>query len=95
MAAYVIVDMEVTDPEGFAAYREQAPATVAQYGGRYLARGGQIDVLEGQWFPKRVTVIEFESMERARAWWESAEYSGPKALRQRTARANFLVVDGV
>lgn len=95
MAAYAIVDVEVTDPEGFARYRDQAPATVEQYGGRYIARGGQIDVLEGHWFPKRLTIIEFDTMEQARAWWESQEYREPKALRQQTARTNLLIVEGL
>lgn len=95
MAAYVIVDVEVTDPEGFAAYREGAPATVERYGGRYVARGGRIDVLEGDWFPKRVSVLAFDTAEQARAWWESEEYRELKEIRQRTARTNMIIVEGV
>ena len=64
MPAYVINDMVVTDPELFERYKQLSPPTVAQYGGRFLARGGQIDKLEGDWSPRGVVVIEFSSLER-------------------------------
>ena len=67
MPAYVINDMVVTDPELFERYKQLSPPTVAQYGGRFLARGGQIENLEGDWSPRRVVIIEFPSLERARA----------------------------
>jgi uncharacterized protein (DUF1330 family) len=95
MAAYIIVDVVVTDPEGFAAYREMAPPTVAAYGGNYLARGGALTPLEGGWDPKRISVIEFPSAEQARAWWDSAEYAEAKALRQRTTETKMLIVEGL
>ena len=95
MAAYVVADLTLTDPEGFAEYREAVPATVERYGGRYLMRGGGGDVLEGEWQPARLTVIEFPSAEQARAWWGSEEYRHIKAVRQRTAKTNLIVVEGV
>jgi uncharacterized protein (DUF1330 family) len=95
MAAYIIVDVVITDPEGFAPYRDMAPATVAAYDGKYLARGGALTPLEGDWDPKRITVIEFPSVERARAWWDSTDYAEAKAIRQRTTETKMLIVEGV
>ncbi len=95
MAAYVIVDVVVNDPEGFAPYREMAPATVAAYDGKYLARGGALTSLEGGWDPLRISVLEFPSVERARAWWDSAEYAEAKAIRQRTTDTKMIIVEGI
>ena len=94
MAAYVIVDLEVTDPAGFEEYRMVVPATIEKYGGKYLVRGGRMETLEGDWSPKRVVVLEFESVERAKEWWNSEDYREPKALRQRTTKTNAIVVEG-
>ena len=94
MAAYVIVDLEVTDPAGFEEYRKVVPATIEKYGGKYLVRGGRMETLEGDWSPKRVVVLEFESVERAKEWWSSEDYREPKALRQRTAKTSAIVVEG-
>jgi uncharacterized protein (DUF1330 family) len=93
--AYFIVDNEVTDPAAFEDYRRQVPATVAQYGGRFLVRGGQIQTLEGDWKPKRVVLTEFPSLEQARRWYDSAEYRALKALRSRCARGSVVLVEGV
>lgn len=95
MAAYVIVEIETTDAELMAEYRAQATPTVAAFGGRYLARGGRTDVLEGDRRPERVVVLEFESLERARAWWESEEYRSARELRQRAGRTTMIAVEGV
>ena len=95
MAAYVIVDIEVTDPETYRNYIEVAPATIEAYGGRYIVRGGSAEKLEGGWEPRRLVVLEFESVERAKAWWASDEYAEPKRLRQSASNANMIVVDGV
>jgi uncharacterized protein (DUF1330 family) len=95
MAAYVIVDVVVNDPEGFAPYREMAPATVAAYDGKYLARGGTLTPLEGGWDPLRISVLEFPSVEKARAWWDSAEYAEAKAIRQRTTDTKMIIVEGI
>jgi uncharacterized protein (DUF1330 family) len=95
MAAYMLVDLTVNDPEGFATYREMVPPTIAAYGGRYLARGGTITPMEGDWDPKRITVLEFPSVERAKEWWDSPEYAEAKALRMRTAETRMIIVEGL
>ena len=94
MAAYVIVDVDVHDPDGYEEYRRQTPATVAAYDGRFLVRGGALEVLEGDWAPKRVVVIEFPNAARAREWLESPEYSAIKGIRHRHAATNMIVVEG-
>ena len=95
MPAYVILNVEVADPERFAEYAKTGAPTVAQYGGRYLARGGTAEKLEGGVEPKRVVVIEFDTADRARTWWASSEYAGPKAVRQSAARSDVILVEGV
>jgi len=95
MPAYVIAEVDVTDPAGFEEYRKQVPGTIAKYGGRYVVRGGPMDFLEGDWKPARLVVLEFPSREQARRWYDCEEYRGPKALRQRTAKTKVLIVDGV
>ena len=95
MPAYVINDMVVTDPVLFEEYKKLSPPTVAQYGGRFLARGGSTDTLEGEWSPKRLVIIEFPSVAQARAWVDSPEYAPAKRLRQMTTISNLIVVEGV
>jgi uncharacterized protein (DUF1330 family) len=95
MAAYIIAQVEVTDPATFAQYREQVPAVIAQYGGRYLVRGGQTATLEGEWHVPRLVVLEFPSMEQLQRFYRSAEYAPLIALRQKSARATLLAVEGV
>ena len=95
MPAYVINDMVVTDPVLFEQYKKLSPPTVAQYGGRFLARGGHTDTLEGEWSPKRLVIIEFPSVAQARAWVDSPEYAPAKRLRQITTISNLIVVEGV
>lgn len=95
MPAYVIVEVDVTDQDRFAQYIPRVPPTLAPYGGRFLVRGGRADNLEGDWHPKRVVIIEFDDMERAKQWWASEEYRIPKALRQSSAVTNMIVVEGV
>ena len=95
MAAYVIVQVDVQDAERYSVYKDMAPASIAEYGGRYLVRGGQVETLEGSWAPGRFVVLEFPDMERAKAWWASPEYAEAKALRHATARSEMIVVPGV
>ena len=95
MPAFVIVDVDVVDAERYEHYKQLAPPSIAAYGGRYIARGGRVDVLEGQWLPKRCVVLEFPSAEQARRWWESPEYAEAKRLRQQTATTNMIVVEGL
>ncbi len=95
MPAYFIVDNEVTDPAGFEEYRKQVPGTLEKYGGKILVRGGQVQMLEGDWKPKRIVVTEFPSIEQARRWYDSEEYRALKPLRLRTARGSVVLVEGV
>lgn len=95
MVAYVITDLEISDPEGFAEYSRRVPDSLARFGGRYLARGGQVEHLEGGWRPRRVVVIAFDSVARARAWWSSPEYEELKGLRQHSAIVSQVVVEGL
>jgi uncharacterized protein (DUF1330 family) len=94
MAAYVIATVEITDPQGFEEYRKMVPATIEQYGGRFIVRGGKMETLEGDWEPRRLVIIQFDSLERAKQWWASEEYRDAKALRQRTAKSDLIVVEG-
>ena len=95
MPAYVIADLDVTDPAGFEEYRQLVPGTVQKYGGRFLVRGGAVETLEGDWQPKRVVVLEFPSLEQAKRWYNSEEYRDPKALRFKTAKTRLILVEGV
>jgi uncharacterized protein (DUF1330 family) len=95
MAAYVIVDIEVTDPARFAEYRQHVPTTLAPYGGRFLVRGGTHEVVEGSWRPRRLVVLEFPNLDAARRWYDSEEYREPKAIRVGASRANLVFVEGV
>lgn len=95
MTAYVIVDIEVTNPEGYAEYKNLAPAAVALYGGKYIARGGQTETLEGDWQPKRLVILEFPSFEQAKAWLNSPEYAPARALRHRYAKSTMVVIEGM
>ena len=95
MVAYVINDMEVTDPQLLEEYKKLSPATVLQYGGRFLARGGPMQVLEGTWTPKRLVILEFPSVAQAQAWVNSPEYAPARRVRQKASRSNIVVVEGV
>jgi uncharacterized protein (DUF1330 family) len=95
MSAYIIVDVTIKDPVAYENYKQMTPGSLAAYGGRFVVRGGKTDVLEGTWQPGRIVVLEFDSAERARAWWDSDEYREAKALRQRVAETGMILVDGV
>jgi uncharacterized protein (DUF1330 family) len=94
MPAYVIADVSVHDAEQYKEYIVMAPVSIAQYGGRYLARGGAKESLEGSWQPTRLVILEFPTMARAKEWWSSPEYAPAKALRNKTASANLMLLDG-
>jgi len=95
VSAYVIVEIEVRDPAGYEEYKKQAHATVLAHGGKYIVRGGKTEVLEGDWQPKRIVVLEFESMDRAREWLHCEEYREPRKIRHATATTNMILVEGV
>ena len=94
MAAYVIGEIEVTDPVMYEEYRKQVPAVLARYGGRFIVRGGRVEPLEGGWSPKRFVALEFPSMEQALTWYRSEEYAPLIRLRQKASRGKLIVVAG-
>ena len=94
MSAYIIVDVQVTDPEVYTGYTKLVPATVEAYGGKFIVRGGAAENMEGDWEPNRVVVLEFESVAQAKAWYNSEEYRKPKGIRHRASHAKMIVVEG-
>ncbi len=95
MAAYVIVDIDVTNPVGYEDYKKIAASAVAAYDGKYVARGGKTETLEGDWSPTRLVILEFPSVERAKQWLNSPEYSAAKQLRHKYVKSQMIVVEGV
>jgi uncharacterized protein (DUF1330 family) len=95
MAAYVIANIQITDTDRYPEYASRVPQTIERHGGRYLARGGKVEVLEGEWEPQRLVILEFESMERLREWYDSPEYDPLKQLRGEVADSQLVVVEGL
>ena len=95
MSAYIIVQVEVTDAEVYETYRKQVPSTLEAFDGEFLVRGGNMEILEGDWPMPRCVILRFPNMEKAKAWHASAAYAGPKAIRQTASRANSIVIEGV
>lgn len=95
MPAYLVANIEVTDPESYAQYVADVPATIEAYGGRYLARGGEVDVLEGDWRPSRFVIVEFPSLERAREWYSSVEYATVRDIRVASSRGQLVLAEGL
>jgi uncharacterized protein (DUF1330 family) len=95
MPAYVVVNVTVRDPQRYEEYKRLASPTVSAYGGRYVARGGPVDVREGAWAPSRLVILEFPSVEQARAWWDSPEYAPAKAVRQSCADTQLVITQGL
>jgi uncharacterized protein (DUF1330 family) len=93
MPAYIIADVEVIDSDGYEEYRQKVPAIIAAYGGRYLARGGATEALEGSWLPKRCVILEFPSMDKLKAFYTSPEYQPLIAIRKRTAKSNLIATE--
>lgn len=94
MPAYVVVEVTVTNPEPYAAYRDLATASVARHGGRFLARGGAVTPLEGDWHPQRLVIIEFPSVEAARAFYDSADYQEALKVRLANSVGRALIIEG-
>lgn len=95
MSAYFIADLNVGDPEATQIYRKRAAESIAQYGGRYLVRGGNVDVIEGNWTPERVVVVEFSDKEQARKWYRSPEYASALEVADRAFTfRNLILVEG-
>ena len=95
MPAYLIADIEIHDPETYEEYKRIVPVSVAQHGGRFVIRGGAVESKEGGWNPKRLTVIEFPTLEQARRFYDSAEYAPALALRLKSSNARLILADGV
>ncbi len=95
MPAYVLVQVEVQDVVTYEKYKPMVPATLVAYGGKFIVRGGGTDTLEGDWSPKRLVILEFPSVEQAKKWWSSEEYAEAKGLRQRSAKTQMIVVEGL
>ena len=94
MAAYVIGEIEVTDPAAFQEYRNRVGATVEQYGGKFVVRGGRVNPKEGEWQPRRLIMLEFPSLEEAERWYSSAEYKPLIAMREKAARTQLIIAEG-
>ena len=95
MPAFVIANVSVEDPVRYEDYKRLVPGTLTPFGGRFVVRGGRTEVLEGDWRPNRLVILEFPSVEHARAWWNSTEYAEARALRQATSTGTLLLVEGV
>jgi uncharacterized protein (DUF1330 family) len=95
MPAYVIVETDIHDAEQYEQYKAASPAAIASGGGRFVARGGELAVLEGDWTPKRVVILEFPDLEAAKRWYESPEYEEAKKLREGAASLRMVAVEGV
>ena len=95
MSAYVITDVEITDADLFGQFFERVTGTVEAHGGKFVARGGEIEIRLGSWTPKRLAIIEFGSVEQARAWLDSPEYTALDDLRSRAANINMVLTAGL
>lgn len=94
MAAYILVDITIHDAEGYEGYKKLTPASIEAYEGKFIVRGGQTELLEGNWEPGRIVVLEFPSVEKARQWWASEEYAPAKKMRQANATTKMILVEG-
>ena len=95
MKAYVIVDVKITDPDRYGEYKKLTPGSLVPFEGKFVVRGGESETLEGTWKPGRLVVLEFPSMQKARAWWSSEGYAPAKALRQSASVTRMILVEGV
>jgi uncharacterized protein (DUF1330 family) len=95
MPAFIIVETNIQDPDQYERYKEATPAAVAAAGGKFVVRGGELAVLEGDWNPTRLVMLEFENLDAARRFYDSAEYQEVKRLREGAARLNMVAVEGL
>jgi uncharacterized protein (DUF1330 family) len=95
MSAYVIVDIDIHDPALYEEYKKYTPGSIAEFGGKFLVRGGEAHTLEGEWKPSRIVVLEFPSVEKAKEWWDSPTYRKARDIRQRAAKTDMIIVQGV
>jgi len=95
MNAYVVAEVDVTDPAAYEEYRKLVAATVEKYGGRFLVRGGRVESKEGGWQPPRLVILEFPSPGQASAWYHSAEYAPALAIRTKASRSRLIIAEGI
>ena len=95
MSAYVITEVEITDESLYGEFRERVTSTVEAHGGRFVARGGGLEVVLGDWTPGRLAILEFDSVEQVHAWLSSSEYTALDGIRSRSSNINMVVVEGV
>jgi uncharacterized protein (DUF1330 family) len=95
MPAYLIVETDITDPVQYEEYKAASPGAIAAHGGRFVVRGGETAVLEGEWRPKRLVVVEFDDLEAARHFYDSPEYQAARKLREGAASLNMVAVEGL
>lgn len=95
MKAYIIVDVHITNPTLYEDYRKLTPASLVPYDGKFVVRGGATETLEGEWRPGRVVILEFPSVEKAKAWWSSPGYAPAKAIRQSASDTKMILVEGI
>lgn len=94
MKTYLIVEVSITDKIIYEEYKKLTPAAIAAFDGKFIVRGGRTETLEGDWQPERMVVVEFPSVEKARAWWHSDQYAAAKAIRQQSAHTKMLLIEG-
>ena len=95
MPAYIIVDVTIHNPEGYEDYKKLTPASLENYEGKFIVRGGLAETLEGDWQPGRMVVLDFPTAAQAKAWWSSPEYTPAKELRQQNAMTKMILVEGI
>lgn len=95
MRGYIIVDVKITDPVRYENYRKLTPPSLEAFEGKFIVRGGTAETLEGDWLPGRIVVVEFPSLEKAKAWWSSDGYAPAKAIRQAASITRMIMVEGI
>ena len=95
MPAYILVEIQINDPEKYEGYKKLTPASIASYGGKFIVRGGHTESLEGNWEPGRIVIVEFPSIEKAKAWYTSPEYQAAKEIRLAASTGKMILVEGV
>ena len=95
MSAFVLVEIDIHDMELYESYTLLTPATIAAYKGKFVVRGGEATVLEGDWKPQRIVILEFPSVEKANDWWHSQAYEKARKIRQKAATTKMIVLKGV
>ena len=95
MSAYVITDVEITDARLYGQFVERVTGTIEAHGGKFVARGGAIEVRLGDWTPERLAILEFDNLQQVQAWLESPEYTALDDIRSRSSNINMVIVEGL